>query len=98
MTHPPPENGPFATRQQAELVFGVFRQAAETGRAGPPGEQLVYTTRGFLADALTDAIEIRAELGDYDRQLIARLAGLLDAVDVGVLCSWLDRVTRDTPQ
>ena len=100
MTHPPPGNGPFATREQAEHVFAAFSQAAGRGRSGPDiprGEQLVFTTHQHLAEALTDTIEYWAELGDYDRQLIGRLAELLDATDIGVVCSWIYRVMRDIP-
>jgi hypothetical protein len=92
----PPGNGPFASRQRAEHVFAVFRQDAERGTSGPPGEQLVFTTHQLLAETLTDTIEYYAALGDYDRQLIGRLAGLLDATDIGVVCSWIYRVTGDT--
>lgn len=90
----PPGNGPFTSRQQAETVFAAFRQAAETGRSGPPGEQLTFTTRGFLAEALGDTIEDRAEIGDYDWQVITRLAQLLDPVEVGVVCSWIYRAAK----
>jgi len=36
-------------------------------------------------------------LGEYDRQLIARLARLLDPVDVAVICSWIRRAAHDCP-
>jgi hypothetical protein len=98
MTHPPPENGPFQTREQAAAVFAAFAQAAETGTAGPPGEQLTFTGPQFLAESLTDAIEMWATAGDYDRQLIGRLAARLDAVDIAVIMSWLYRIRPDHRQ
>ena len=97
---PPPGNGPFATRKQAEHVFAAFRQAAERGRSGPDiprGERLVFTTHQYLAETIADTLELWGELGDYDREVIARLAGLLDPVEVGVLTSWIYRVMGDEP-
>jgi hypothetical protein len=94
---PPPGNGPFRSREQTEAVFAGFREGAERGTFGPPGEQIVGTYSQALVAALTDTVEgFGGELGDYDRQLIERLAGLLDPVDVRVLCSWTERV-HDTP-
>ena len=93
-----PENGPFATRQAAERIFSAFRRAAERGRAGPDlprGEQIVLTGHQWKAEALTDTIELWAEIGDYDRVVIAKLAGVLDPVEVGVVTSWFYRVMRD---
>jgi hypothetical protein len=88
-----PDDGPFSTREQAETVFAAFRDAAAAGRSGPPGEELVFTRGQHLADALTDTIEgFGADLGDYDRELIERLAGLLDPVEMRVACSWIYRV------
>jgi hypothetical protein len=97
VSRPDPQNGPFHSREQAEAVFAEFRQAAELGRSGSPGEQLVFTPRQFKAEALADAIGYWAELGDYDRQLIELLAGMLDAVDISVVCSWLYRIMQDVP-
>jgi hypothetical protein len=37
------------------------------------------------------------QLGGYDGQLIARLAQLLDPVDVAVICSWVSRAVHDCP-
>ena len=74
-----PTDGPFGTRQQAEAVFAHFRRGAERGTYGPASQ--------FLADALADSIHVfDVQLGEYDRQLIARLAQLLDPVDVAVIC------------
>lgn len=98
MTMADPQDGPWATREQAEHVFAGFREAAERGTSGPPGEQLVFTSRQHLAEALADTIEGYAPIGDYDRALIERLAGLLDAVDIGVICSWVYRVAPEAGQ
>jgi len=95
MIHPPPGNGPFDTREQAEAVFAAFSQAARRGTSGPPGEQMFFAARQWKAEALADTIELWAPLGDYDRQVIAALAGLLDATDIGVVCSWLYRIKAD---
>lgn len=99
MTYPPPSDGPFASRQQAEAVFAHFRQAAQRGRSGPPWEQLTYTTPGFLADSLADTIDSfpGAVVAAYDRILIDRIAGLFDPVDVAVIMSWIRRAAGDRP-
>jgi len=85
-----PTDSPFRTRRQAETVFAHFRRGAEDGTYGPASQ--------FLADALTDSIHVfDVQLGGYDRQLIARLAQLLDPVDVAVICSWIRRAAHDCP-
>jgi hypothetical protein len=96
VSHPPPEAGPFQTREQASAVFGAFAQAAERGRSGPPGEELVFTKHQFLAESLADALEQWAEVGEYDKQLIGVLAAHLDAVQIATIMSWLYRV-RNAP-
>lgn len=86
-----PTDSPFRTRQQAEAVFAHFRRGAEQGTYGPASQ--------FLADALADSIHVfDVQLGSYDRQLIARLAQLLDPVDVAVICSWVRRAAHDCPE
>ncbi len=90
-----PGNGPFDTREQAEHVFSGFRQAAEAGRSGPPGEQIVLPGHQWKAEALADTIELWAGLEAYDREVITKLAGLLDAVEIGVVASWFYRAARD---
>jgi len=93
----PPDDGPFLSREQAEARFARFREAAERGTSGAPPDQLVFTYSQHLTEALADTIEgFGAELGDYDRQLIERLAELLDPVEIGVVCSWIYRV-HDSP-
>jgi hypothetical protein len=83
-----PTDSPFRTRQQAETVFAHFRRGAEHGTYGPASQ--------FLADALADSIHVfDVQLGSYDRQLIERLAQLLDPVDVAVICSWIRRAAHD---
>ena len=91
MTDPTdPTDSPFGTRQQAEAVFAHFCRGAEHGTYGPASE--------FLADALADSIHVfDVQLGEYDRQLITRLARLLDPVDVAVICSWIRRAAHDCP-
>ena len=89
----PASDGPFSTREQAAEILAGFTAAALAGRSGPPGEQIVSTTEGWLTGALTDSIEgFGVSLGAYDRQLIAKLAAILDPVEVEVICSWLRRV------
>jgi hypothetical protein len=85
-----PTDSPFRTRQQAEAVFAHFRSGAEHGPYRP--------TSQFLADALADSIHVfDVRLGGYDRELIARLARLLDPVDVALICSWIRRAAHDCP-
>jgi hypothetical protein len=85
-----PTDSPFRTRRQAETVFAHFRRGAEHGTYGPASQ--------FLADALADSIHVfDVQLGGYDRQLIERLAELLDPVDVAVICSWIRRAAHDCP-
>ena len=85
-----PTDSPFRTRRQAEAVFAHFRHGAEQGTYGPASQ--------FLADALADSIRVfDVQLGGYDRQLIKRLAQLLDPVDVAVICSWVRRAAHDCP-
>jgi hypothetical protein len=85
-----PTDSPFGTRRQAETVFAHFRRGAEHGTYGPASQ--------FLADALADSIHVfDVQLGGYDRQLIERLAQLLDPVDVAVICSWIRRAAHDCP-
>jgi hypothetical protein len=85
-----PTDSPFRTRRQAEAAFDHFRRGAEHGIYGP--------TSQFLADALADSIHIfDVQLGGYDRQLIERLAELLDPVEVAVICSWVRRAAHDCP-
>jgi hypothetical protein len=85
-----PTDSPFGTRQQAEAVFAHFRRGAERGTYGPASQ--------FLADALADSIHVfDVQLGEYDRQLITRLAQVLDPVDVAVICSWIRRAAHDRP-
>jgi hypothetical protein len=85
-----PMDSPFRTRRQAEAVFDHFRRGAERGTYGPASQ--------YLAEALTDSIHIfDVQLGSYDRQLIERLAQLLDPVDVAVICSWIRRAAHDCP-
>ena len=85
-----PTDSPFRTRRQAETVFAHFRRGAEHGTYGPASQ--------FLADALADSIHVfDVELGEYDCQLITRLARLLDPVDVAVICSWIRRAAHDCP-
>jgi hypothetical protein len=93
-----PEDGPFRDRMEAGAAFARFREAAERGTSGPPGEQLVFTRGQHLAEALTDTVEdLGAELGGYDRQLAAWLGELLDPTDIGVICSWIRRAAHDRP-
>jgi hypothetical protein len=71
-------------------TFAHFRRGADRGTYGPASQ--------FLADALADSIHVfDVQLGEYDRQLIARLAQLLDPVDVAVICSWVRRAAHNCP-
>ena len=90
MTHPPPGNGPFRSRREAELVFAAVRRGAESGTLG--------TAEHFKSGYLADSIDVfGAELGDYDLALIGRLAATLDAVDIAVIASWAYRLMQDVP-
>jgi hypothetical protein len=89
MTHPPPGNGPFASRAQAAEVFAAVQRGAEARTFGTVTEFLT----AYLADTI-DGYE-GAELGAYDRMLITRIAGLFDPVDVAIIASWIYRVMRD---
>jgi hypothetical protein len=89
-------DGPFSTREQAEAEFAAFRDSAEHGRAGAPGEQLVFLPGQLEYDTITDTLETNGvELGAYDRQVIARLACLLGPLDCAVIDSLFKRAARD---
>jgi len=91
-------DGPFNTREQAEACFAGFRAAALSGTAGPPGEQLVYEPGQLEHETLLDTADVLgADLGDYDRQVLGRVAGLLDPVDIRVVNSIFLRVAHDVP-
>ncbi len=89
MTHPPPGNGPFRSRAQAEETFAGVRRGAESATFGTATEFLT----GYLADTIDHYPG--AELGDYDLALIGRLAELLDPIDVATVASWFYRVAHD---
>jgi len=82
----PPDFGPFRTREQAEAVFGSFRDAAHRAPEG---------VRFYSDCALTDTCHVLGgELGGYDRQVLAQLAEL-DPAAVMVVCSLLLRAAKN---
>ena len=89
VTSLPPGDGPFDSRAQASARFAPFRRAVRRGTFGP----------GFAAQSLADTIDVfpGAELGRYDLELIGRLAGLLDVIDLAVVMSWIRRAAGDEP-
>ena len=101
-----PADMPFRTREEAEHVFAGFRQAAERGTSGPPGERLVFTRSQHLAGALADTLDVliapddvlSEPLGEYELAVIGKVAGALDPVDAGVLCSMIRRAAHDQPR
>lgn len=97
-TESDPANGPYATRAEAQAAYAALTRAAARGTSGPPGEQLVFTRGQLLAEAIIDTIDGFASTGGYDRQLAAWLGELLDATDVGVICSWIRRAAHDRPE
>jgi hypothetical protein len=84
------QNGPYATREQAEAAYAYFTRSAESGTLG--------TRARFPADAIIDALDEFASTGAYDRDLAERLASLLTEVDIGVVCSWVRRAAHDRPE
>jgi hypothetical protein len=78
----PAEDGPFHDREQAEAMFGRHRWPTASRL-----EALADTCDGLSGE----------QLGDYDRQVLGRLAALLDPVDVEVLCSLIRRAAHDHP-
>ena len=52
-----------------------------------------------MADYLADTIDHYpgVEFGQYDRELVDRIAATFDAADVAVIASWIYRVMRDIP-
>lgn len=85
-----PQNGPYGTRAEAEAAYALFARGAESSTLASRGR--------FLADALVDVIDEFGNTGAYDRDLIGRLADLLTAVDIGVICSWVRRAAHDRPK
>ena len=85
-----PQNGPYASRAEAEAAYADFTRGAESSTLASRGR--------FLGDALVDVIDEFGSTGAYDRDLIGRLADLLTAVDMGVICSWIRRAAHDRPE
>ncbi len=87
------DSGPV--RQPPRRPRRRSRRSATRRDEAPPGRpesSLEFTYHQHLSEAMTDSIEgYGAHAGAYDRMLIARLASYLDPVDVGVVCSWIDR-------
>jgi hypothetical protein len=81
-------DGPFSTREQAQLRYGGYCNAA----SGPfgPGWRL---NRDTLTDTL---VTTGVELGGYDLQVLARVGALLGPLDCAVLNSLLQRAAGDT--
>jgi hypothetical protein len=93
----PPDYGPFRTREQAEAVFGGFREAARAD-----GDGVAFWSACALTDTLDCLIApddmFSGPLGDYDRQVLDELAGRLDPLAVAVLCSLILRAAHHDPE
>jgi len=85
-----PQNGPYETREQAVAAFDAFTRGADSGTLGSRDQ--------VLAEAIVDILDEYSGSGRYDYDLAWKLAGLLSATDVGVICSWLRRVAGDRPE
>ncbi len=93
---PRPTDGPWHTREQAEIRFAAEIKASRTGTAGPPGEQIILTPGQLEREMLFDLFDVvGVTLGDYDREVIARLARLLGPLDTFVVDSLFKRAARD---
>jgi hypothetical protein len=89
-------DGPWHTREEAAARYAAFTAAADRGASGPPGEQLVYAPGQLEGETITDTLDVLGvELGDYDREVIARLAALLGPLDSLVVNSLIQRAARD---
>jgi hypothetical protein len=85
------QNGPYDTREQAEAAYADFTRGAESG--------MLASRFQFLADAIEDVIvDLGAAAGAYDREVAAKLAALLTATEIGVICSWIRRAAGDQPE
>jgi hypothetical protein len=91
-----PDDGPFSTREEARIRFADLGHAAETGVSGPPGEQIFHRPGQLERETIIDTLDVVAvELGDYDREVIARLAAALGPLDSFVVDSLFKRAARD---
>jgi hypothetical protein len=93
----PSGDGPFGTREQAEIRFAAFCRAALAGVSGAPGAELVFQVGELEYDTLADIDVLGIELGDYDRQVLGRIARMLDPIDCAVLNSLFLRAAHDQP-
>ena len=90
VTHPPSQDGPFQTRQQAAAAFAG-------GLAGPRGG-ISPTASQHAAEGLTNTLDVLGvPLGAFDHAVIRELAEL-DPLTVAIVTSWLYRTARDQPR
>ena len=90
-----PADGPFGTREQAEIRFTRFCHAALTGRSGPPGEELVHPPGCLEYDTLADTLDTAGvELGEFDLEVLGQVAGL-GPLAAAVVNSLFQRAARD---
>lgn len=84
----PSGDGPFGTIEQARIRYAGYARAA----AGQFGSAQRFNL-GMLTDVL---VTTGVVLGDYDREVIGRLAEALDVVDCAVVNSLFQRAAGDT--
>ncbi len=84
----PSGDGPFGTIGQAQIRYAGYTAAAR-GEFGPAARYNL----GMLADTLDTAA---VELGEFDLEVLARLAGVLGVVECAVLNSLIQRAAGDT--
>ena len=88
-------DGPFGTREQAEIRFTRFCHAALSGMSGPPGEQLVHPPGHLELCTLADTLDTAGvEVGEFDLEVLGQVAGLGPLV-AAVVNSLFQRCARD---
>jgi hypothetical protein len=93
---PRPADGPWHTREQAEIRYAGFCRAAKDGTSGPPGEQLLHPPGHLELCTMTDTLEtLGVDLGRFDVEVLGRLAAALDPLAVAVVNSLFQRAAGD---
>lgn len=83
---PRPTDGPWHTREQAEIRYSGYVATARGGRFG--------TASHYNLCMLTDAAELGGQLGAYDVEILRQLAEL-DTITCAVVCSLIQRAAHD---
>src|SRR5690242_2911479 len=93
---PPSGDGPYGTAEQAQIRYAAFCRTAHRGLAGPPGEQLLFRLGQLEYETLADTLEtVGVDLGEYDRDVLTRLAAAISPLDVAVVNSLFQRAAGD---